>query len=175
MNIQTKLISREISEYLWRSGQTVSTAESCTAGNVSSAIAALPGASTYFRGGVVAYSNDLKVKLLGVPSALIEEKGAVSEDVARVMVEGAIEHLNSHYGVAVTGFAGPGGADNAQSSVTIGTIWVAVGNKDRMVCQVLTEDCGRERNVSSAVSLAMHMLRDYLKEEFPEEVEEEEA
>ncbi len=167
MNIQTKLISREISEYLWRSGQTVSTAESCTAGNVSSAIAALPGASNYFRGGVVAYSNDLKVKLLGVPSALIEEKGAVSEDVARVMAEGAIEHLQTHYGVAVTGFAGPGGGPEAP----VGTIYVAVGTKEQIDVRELRGDDGREENVARATLTALQMLLERLKNDFPLVVE----
>ena len=163
MNIQTKLISREISEYLWRSGQTVSTAESCTVGNVASAIAALPGASNYFRGGIVAYSNDLKVKLLGVPSALLEEKGAVSEDVARVMVEGAIEHLESHYAVAVTGYAGPGGGPEAP----VGTIFVAVGTTDRIDVRELRGDDGREENVARATLTALQMLLERLKNDFP--------
>ena len=175
MEFDLKLISKEINEKMWNAHKTLSTAESCTAGRVSSLITAVPGSSNYFRGGLVCYQNDTKEDLLKVKPETIENHTVVSEEVVREMVLGANALFKTDYAVAITGFAGPGGADNAQSSVTIGTIWVAVGNKDRMVCQVLTEDCGRERNVSSAVSLAMHMLRDYLKEEFPEVVEEEEA
>jgi len=163
MNIQTKLISREISEYLWRSNQTVSTAESCTAGKISAAIAALPGASTYFRGGIVAYANDLKALLLGVPTALLEEKGAVSEEVARVMAEGAIEHLQTHYGIAVTGYAGPGGGPEAP----VGTIFVAVGTAERIEVRELKGDDGREENVARATLTALQMLLERLKNDFP--------
>lgn len=163
MNIQTKLISREISEYLWRSNQTVSTAESCTAGKISAAIAALPGASTYFRGGIVAYANDLKALLLGVPTALLEEKGAVSEEVARVMAEGAIEHLQTHYGIAVTGYAGPSGGPEAP----VGTIFVAVGTAERIEVRELKGDDGREENVARATLTALQMLLERLKNDFP--------
>lgn len=163
MNIQTKLISREISEYLWRSNQTVSTAESCTAGKISAAIAALPGASTYFRGGIVAYANDLKALLLGVPTALLEEKGAVSEEVARTMAEGAIEHLQTHYGIAVTGYAGPGGGPEAP----VGTIFVAVGTAERIEVRELKGDDGREENVARATLTALQMLLERLKNDFP--------
>ena len=163
MNIQTKLISREISEYLWRSNQTVSTAESCTAGKISAAIAALPGASTYFRGGIVAYANDLKALLLGVPTALLEEKGAVSEEVARAMAEGAIEHLQTHYGIAVTGYAGPGGGPEAP----VGTIFVAVGTAERIEVRELKGDDGREENVARATLTALQMLLERLKNDFP--------
>ncbi len=163
MNIQTKLISREISEYLWRSNQTVSTAESCTAGKISAAIAALPGASTYFRGGIVAYANDLKALLLGVPTALLEEKGAVSEEVARAMAEGAIEHLQTHYGIAVTGYAGPSGGPEAP----VGTIFVAVGTAERIEVRELKGDDGREENVARATLTALQMLLERLKNDFP--------
>ena len=163
MNIQTKLISREISEYLWRSNQTVSTAESCTAGKISAAIAALPGASTYFRGGIVAYANDLKALLLGVPTALLEEKGDVSEEVARAMAEGAIEHLQTHYGIAVTGYAGPSGGPEAP----VGTIFVAVGTAERIEVRELKGDDGREENVARATLTALQMLLERLKNDFP--------
>ena len=163
MNIKTMLISREISEYLWRSNQTVSTAESCTAGKISAAIAALPGASTYFRGGIVAYANDLKALLLGVPTALLEEKGAVSEEVARAMAEGAIEHLQTHYGIAVTGYAGPSGGPEAP----VGTIFVAVGTAERIEVRELKGDDGREENVARATLTALQMLLERLKNDFP--------
>ena len=163
MNVQLKVISRGISEYLWRVEKTLSTAESCTAGLVASSIAALPGASNYFRGGVVTYVNELKVQLLGVPTALLEEKGAVSEEVARAMVEGAIEHLKTDYAIAVTGYAGPGGGSEAP----VGTIYVAVGKTNDIEVRELTGDDGRAENVARATLTALQMLLEKLQKDFP--------
>ena len=165
MNVQIKVLSREISEYLWRNGKTVATAESCTAGLVSSAIAALPGASTYLRGGVVTYINDMKTQLLGVPAEMLQEFGPVSEQVARAMVEGAIGHLGSDYAVAVTGYAGPGNGPEAP----VGTIWIAAGRNGRIDTAKLTGDEGREINVQNATMAAMQLLRDLLCADFPNE------
>ncbi|MBP5770912.1 MAG: CinA family protein [Bacteroidaceae bacterium] len=163
MNIQVKVVSREISEYLWRAGQTLSTAESCTAGLVAASIAALPGASTYFRGGVVTYVDELKQQLLGISEEMLQEKGAVSEDVARAMVEGALERLQTDYAIAVTGYAGPGGGPEAP----VGTIYVAVGKKGDIVVRELTGDDGREENVARASLTALQMLLEKLKSDFP--------
>ena len=163
MNIQAKVISREISEYLWRSEKTVATAESCTAGLVAAAIAALPGASNYFRGGVVCYANELKTQMLDVPEDILQEKGAVSEDVARLMVEGALKHLQTDYAVAVTGYAGPSGGPEAP----VGTIYVAVGCQDDVAVRELTGDDGREENVARATLTALQMLLEKLKNDNP--------
>ena len=163
MNIQSKVISREISEYLWRVEKTVATAESCTAGQVASALAALPGASNYFRGGVVCYANELKTQLLDVQEEVLAEKGAVSEDVARQMVQGALKHLRSDYAIAVTGYAGPGGGPEA----AVGTIYVAVGNTEGTDVRELTGDDGREENVARATLTALQMLLEKLKNDFP--------
>jgi len=163
MNVQTKVISREISEYLWRAEKTLSTAESCTAGLVAASIAALPGASNYFRGGVVTYVNELKTQLLDVSEDLLSERGAVSEEVARAMVAGAIERLQTDYAVAVTGYAGPGGGPEA----SVGTIYVAVGRQDDIIVRELTGDDGREGNVARATLVALQMLLEKLKNDFP--------
>ena len=163
MNVQTKVISREISEYLWRAEKTLSTAESCTAGLVAASIAALPGASNYFRGGVVTYVNELKTQLLDVSEDLLSERGAVSEEVARAMVAGAIERLQTDYAVAVTGYAGPGGGPEAP----VGTIYVAVGRQDDIIVRELTGDDGREGNVARATLIALQMLLEKLKNDFP--------
>lgn len=163
MNVQTKVISREISEYLWRAEKTLSTAESCTAGLVAASIAALPGASNYFRGGVVTYVNELKTQLLDVSEDLLSERGAVSEEVARAMVAGAIERLQTDYAVAVTGYAGPGGGPEAP----VGTIYVAVGRQDDIIVRELIGDDGREGNVARATLVALQMLLEKLKNDFP--------
>ena len=163
MNIQVKVVSREISEYLWRSGQTQATAESCTAGLVAASVVALPGASNYFHGGVVAYTNEMKIKLLGVSEELLAEKGAVSEEVARAMVLGAVERLETDYAVAVTGYAGPGGGPEAP----VGTIFVAAGRRDDVLVRELTGDDGREENVARATVAALQILLEKLKKDYP--------
>ena len=163
MLIQQKLISREIGEYLWRAGATLSTAESCTAGAVSAAIAAIPGASTYFKGGVVAYTDEVKQQLLNVPADLLQEKGAVSEEVAVCMAQGACRAIGTDYAVAVTGFAGPTGGFEAP----VGTIWIAVACHDDIQTRMLSGDDGREANTERAVLVALEMLRARLQADFP--------
>lgn len=141
----------------------MSTAESCTSGLVAASITAVPGASNYFKGGVVAYCDELKTQLLGVPAELLQEKGAVSEEVACAMVGGAIIRLQTDYAVAVTGYAGPGGGPEAP----VGTIFVAVGTAEEIVARELTGDDGREENVARATLTALKMLLEKLEKDFP--------
>ncbi len=98
-----------VGERLRRLGHTLATAESCTGGLIGEMITAVPGASDYYLGGVVAYSNRLKGQLLGVPADVLAEHGAVSEPVARAMAEGARQRLAADWAIGVTGIAGPGG------------------------------------------------------------------
>ncbi len=163
MIIQTKVMARELSEYLWRSERTVATAESCTAGMVSTALAHFPGSSTYFRGGIVAYTDEMKTELLGIDAKLLAEKGAVSEEVARAMVAAAIDRLHTDYAVAVTGYAGPTGGREAP----VGTIYVAAGSRDDISVRCLTGDDGREENTVRATSCALQMLCERLQRDFP--------
>lgn len=102
-------LEASIGEALRKRGWSVAVAESCTGGLVASAIASVPGASDYFKGGVVAYADEIKSHVLGVDPALIARHGAVSEEVAGAMASGARERLRSTLGIATTGVAGPGG------------------------------------------------------------------
>ena len=88
MDFESKITSREISQLLWEREMTLGTAESCTGGRVAEAIIAVPGASKYFKGGIVSYADEIKERILGVDRQLIEEKTAVCEDVAVAMVKG---------------------------------------------------------------------------------------
>jgi nicotinamide-nucleotide amidase len=90
-------------------GQTLAVAESCTGGGLGAALAAVPGASDVFLGGVIAYANAVKQQVLGVPVALLREHGAVSDPVARAMAEGVQRLTGSTWALAVSGIAGPGG------------------------------------------------------------------
>lgn len=163
MELDLKLVSKDINEILWRNHKTLSTAESCTAGRIASVITAVPGSSNYYRGGLVCYADDVKVNLLKVSSTTIEEQTAVCEDVVRQMVIGANELFHTDYSVAISGFAGPGGPDGGKSGVIVGTIWIAVGNSDKIETMMIEEDNGRDKNLTSATKAAMRMLLEYLK------------
>ena len=119
----------------------------------------MPGASNYFKGGIISYTNEIKENLLGVSPELIEEKTAVSEEVAKEMVRGAIKALNVDYAIAATGFAGPGGGT---SEIPVGTIWLACGNNDDIVTLKLSEDFGRDINLAKATTQALQLFLQYL-------------
>ena len=169
MDFESKIISREISELLWEKEKTLSTAESCTGGRIAEAIIAVPGASKYFKGGIICYVNEVKENFLGVSHDLLEEKTAVCEDVAIEMVKGACKTLNTDYAIAATGFAGPGGGTK---DIPVGTIWLACGNTQRVVTLKVEEDHGRDINLAIATNKAIQLFRDYLKQEDVEEVTE---
>ena len=162
MDFESKITSREISEILWETEKTVGTAESCTGGRIAEAIIAVPGASTYFKGGIISYVNEIKESLLGVDPQVLEEKTAVCEEVAIAMVKGACKALNTNYAIAATGFAGPTGGTK---DIPVGTIWLACGNDERVVTLKVEEDHGRDINLAIATNKAMELFLNYLKEE----------
>ena len=168
MELDLKLVSREINEILWQNHNTLSTAESCTAGRIASVITAVPGSSTYFKGGLICYADEVKEQLLEVSADVIAEQTAVCEEVVKQMVVGANKLFGTDYAVAISGFAGPGGPDGGRSGVIVGTIWIAVGNADKMETTMIEEDNGRDKNLASATAMAMRMLRDYLKKDLEE-------
>ena len=93
MDFESKIISREISQLLWEMDKTVGTAESCTGGRIAEAIISVPGASKYFKGGVISYVDEIKMKLLGISQQVLDEKSAVCEEVACQMVVGACKAM----------------------------------------------------------------------------------
>jgi nicotinamide-nucleotide amidase len=105
---------------LIKSGYTVTTAESCTGGWIAKALTDVPGSSRWFGEGFVTYTNDAKVRQLGVPRSILRTQGAVSEVVARAMARGAIKRARASHAVAVTGIAGPGGEVPGKP---VGTVW----------------------------------------------------
>ena len=164
MQFENKVLSKEILFLLYESGKTLATAESCTSGKVAESITLMPGASAYFTGGIVAYSEEVKKSLLNVPEELIEEKTVVSEEVAVSMAEGVCEVLNTDYAIATTGFAGPG----ADPGFKVGTIWIAYGSKDDIRTLKLEEDEGREENLRNATFRALQLFVEYLREIYPD-------
>lgn len=161
MELESKILSREIQRVLYDTHKTLGTAESCTGGRIAEAIIAVPGASSYFKGSIVSYTNDIKEKLLHVDRQVLEEQTAVCEDVAKAMVRGAIQTMDVDFAVSATGVAGPGGG-TAESPV--GTIWIAVGNKDEIKTILLTEDFGRDINLAIATNKALSLLLEFVKE-----------
>ena len=160
MDFESKIISRDISQLLWEREETVSTAESCTGGRIAEAIMAVPGASKYFKGGIICYVDEVKENLLGVDHQLLEEKTAFCEEVAVAMVKGACKTLNTTYAVAATGIAGPTGGTK---DIPVGTIWLACGTADDVVTCKVEEDHGRDINLAIATNTAMQMFLNYLK------------
>jgi nicotinamide-nucleotide amidase len=112
-----------VGNLLRRRGQTVGVAESCTGGLVAQRLTRIAGSSDYFRGGVVAYANDVKESLALVPAALLREHGAVSEEVALALARGARRQTGSDWGIGITGIAGPGGGSEEKP---VGTVYVAI-------------------------------------------------
>ncbi len=172
MELDLKVTSKDINEILWRNRKTLSVAESCTSGRVASVITSVPGSSQYFKGGIIAYSDEVKIKNLGVSEELLNTQTAVSEEVVKAMVLGANQMFESDYAVAISGFAGPGGVENGKNAITVGTIWIAVGNEEEVVTTMLEEDNGRDKNLASATNTAIHMLFDYLKKHLDTTTEE---
>lgn len=142
--------------------QTLATAESCTGGVIASRFTAMPGASAYFLCGVVSYSNEAKIRVLGVDADTIARYGAVSEQVARQMAEGVRRVAGADYAIATTGIAGPTGGS---AEKPVGTVWIAVATPEGTVAQC--RQCGTDRGqiIDRASAFAIGLLRDSLNGE----------
>ena len=162
IDFESKIISREVSQILWEIEKTVGTAESCTGGRIAESLISIPGASKYFKGGIVCYVDEIKERLLGVDAQVLEEKTAVCEEVARQLVTGACKALKTDFAIAATGFAGPTGGTK---DIPVGTIWLACGSPEKQVTLKVEEDHGRDINLAIATHKAMQMFLDFLKAE----------
>jgi nicotinamide-nucleotide amidase len=131
-------------------GQTLAVAESVTAGGLGSAITSTPGASQVFLGGVIAYSNEVKINILGVDAAIIEKFSVVSEEVANAMADAVRAKFGTTWGIATTGIAGPGD----YQGIPEGTVWVAIRGPVNQTIQ-LQLDSGREAIRTGAISSAI--------------------
>src|SRR5574344_2260564 len=160
MELESKVLSKQIQELLYDSDKTIGTAESCTGGRIAESIISVPGASNYFKGGIVSYSNEIKERILGVNPQVIEEQTAVCEEVAREMVLGAIEVLHVDYAISATGFAGP---TAGEKNIPVGTIWLGYGSKDDIRVLKLEEDFGRDINLAIATNKSLKLLLNFLK------------
>lgn len=150
----------ELGKLLQAKNLSLSTAESCTGGRVAAAITSVAGCSEYFKGSVVAYSNEVKMGLLGVSAETLEKWGAVSRETVIEMAEGAMKALKTDCAIATSGIAGPGGGT---AEKPVGTIWIAVAYKNGMLTVKQEGDSGREANVQKAVQNALDLLVELLK------------
>ena len=171
MEFETKVLSRQIQEALYNHNETLGTAESCTGGRIAEAIISVPGASQYFKGGVVSYTNEVKENLLHVSAQVLAEQTAVCEEVAREMVIGACDALNCDYAISATGVAGPGGGT---AEIPVGTIWLGYGSKDDVRTFKLTDDFGRDINLEIATNKALRLFLEYVNAKHTENGSEEE-
>ena len=151
-----------VGELLKKKNLTVSTAESCTGGSIAARLTSIAGSSEYFNGGIVAYSNEVKMNLLHVSPETLETYGAVSEQTVTEMVKGAMKSMNSDCAVATSGIAGPTGGTPDKP---VGTIWIAAGCKDKVITLKLEGDEGRNKNIANATQNALQLLRKLFQNE----------
>lgn len=148
-------------EALKSKGLTLATAESCTGGLLSKLITDVPGSSDYFRGGVVAYSNDIKECLLKVRAATLKRHGAVSEEIAAEMARGAKKRLASSIGVSITGIAGPGGGIPGKP---VGTVYIGASKGRGTIVKKFLFKGGRalvrKRSAEEALKLIISLARE---------------
>jgi PncC family amidohydrolase len=134
---------------------TVAAAESCTGGNIGHLITTIPGCSDYFLGSLVTYSNAAKIDLLGVPERVIESVGAVSEECARAMAEGARRVYHASLSVSTTGIAGPGGATDRKP---VGLVYIGVATQSGTVVERHVFPGDRLAVIDAATERALEVL-----------------
>ena len=149
-------LEKIIGELLYKKSSTLSIAESCTGGMIAHLITSIPGSSRYFMGSVVAYSNEIKEKMLGVKKKSLASYGAVSEQVVREMAAGALKHFGTDYSIATSGIAGPDGGTNEKP---VGLVWISVASSDRIIAEKFHFGSQRDTNIQKASLTAINMLR----------------
>jgi PncC family amidohydrolase len=155
-------LEEEIIARLVEQGRTVAVAESCTGGLVGHRLTQVPGSSAAFLGGVIAYHNTVKERVLGVPAEVLEREGAVSEATVLAMAEGVRRLLGADVAVAVTGVAGPSGGTDDKP---VGLTYVALAGPESRTCERYLWRGERQANKESSAEAALALLRRYLSAE----------
>ncbi len=137
-------------------GKTLSTAESCTGGYLAHLITSVPGSSSYYRGSIISYANDVKINELGVSEDILKTAGAVSEACVKQMAEGARKKLKTDYAIATSGVAGP---DGGSPEKPVGTVWIAVSTPDQTIAAPYQMGDNRERTINRTALQGLDMLR----------------
>jgi len=154
------LLAEKVGRLLRSKGLTVSVAESCTGGRLGDMLTDVPGSSDYFLGGVISYSNDAKVSLLGVDSKTLKVKGAVSEEVAIQMAAGARTKLGADIGIGITGIAGPAGGTPTKP---VGLVYVALSSRGSSECSRNVFRGSRSSIKDRSARKALEMLGEFLQ------------
>ena len=159
---EDKPLEKAILDFMEQNGLTLSVAESCTGGYLSHLFTQHAGSSSVFLGGGVTYSNELKTKILGVSPDTLSLYGAVSDETVKEMACGSINNFHSDYSIAISGIAGPGGGTEEKP---VGTVWVAVAGKKRVITKKFQLGNRRLQNIERAAIHALILLFHILKEE----------
>jgi nicotinamide-nucleotide amidase len=161
---ETPSLEKIVSDLLHQRSETISLAESCTGGYLSSLFTSISGASNIFKGAIVPYTNEAKHQLLQVDDNIFNDFGAVSKECVESLAKNVIKKFNSGYGIAISGIAGPTGGTDEKP---VGTVWIAVATNDNCVSKKFIFGDNRQRNITMTSIAALNMLRKFiLKEEY---------
>lgn len=160
---EDKSISEVLGDALRERELTVSSAESCTGGNIAHKITEVPGSSVYFMGSVVSYSNDVKAQVLEVSRDEIARHGAVSRQVVEAMAKGVAKLMRTECSIATSGIAGPDGGTKYKP---VGTVWIAVKYKEQLVAECKHFEGSRNQVIESATNHALVMLINLLRDKY---------
>jgi PncC family amidohydrolase len=152
-------LEQEVVRLLTERGLTLAVAESCTGGLVGHRITNVPGSSACFRGGVIAYHNEVKAALLNAPADILAREGAVSEDVALSMARGVRERLGADIGLAVTGIAGPAGGTPEKP---VGLVYIALADAEGAIAERHVWSGDRRQNKDSSAEAALKLVKEHL-------------
>lgn len=158
--MKTQKTVEEIFSILEKKKELVSSAESCTGGLLATVLTDVPGSSNFYEGGVTAYSNYAKQRLLGIDGTLLSTVGAVSQEVAVAMAQSVRAKLNTRYGIAITGIAGPGGGTKEKP---VGTVWWAISDKGRTTSECLGLKGDRNSIRKQTVEIVLKKLLNIVK------------
>lgn len=152
-------IAHIVGKLLDSTNKTLSTAESCTGGNIAHLLTTIAGSSSYFKGSVVAYSNDVKVNVLNVSQDKINEYGAVSKIIVEQMAQGVRKLLKTDFAIATSGIAGPTGGTTDKP---VGTVWISACSEDGCITREFHFGVERERNIERASQAALLLLKEII-------------
>jgi PncC family amidohydrolase len=148
-----------VGKILKAKNKTMGTAESCTGGYIAHLITSIAGSSSYYKGSIISYANEVKEKVLGVQRQTLLKAGAVSKETVEQMAVGAIKELNVDYALATSGIMGP---DGGTAEKPVGTVWIAVANKEKTATLKLNLRFDRQRNIAMTAANALNFLRKFI-------------
>ena len=158
---EDKTLQQVVGDLLKQKKQSIGTAESCTGGYIAHLLTSMPGSSDYYKGSVVSYAYETKENVLQVDAQTLATVGAVSEETVLQMAKGALTLLNTDYIIATSGIMGPAGGTPDKP---VGTVWVAVGSKEKLLAQKFYFRFDRQRNIELTSNNALNMIRKFILE-----------